>query len=72
MNTLEYHETILSKVSFNEELLNKELEKAIRNIHCGEEPALLEWCRKELGEKYEETALEMITTQNKRCSWKLK
>lgn len=67
MNTLEYHEIILSKVSFDEDLLKKELEKAIRNINCSEEPVLLEWCRKELGEKYEKTALEMITMQNKRC-----
>ncbi len=69
MNKLEYHETILYKVSFNEELLKKELGKAIRNISCGEEAALLEWCRKDLGEKYEKIALEMITMQNKRCSW---
>lgn len=43
MNTLEYHEMILDKVSFDEELLKKELEKAIRNVTCSDEKALLDW-----------------------------
>jgi len=67
MNTLEYHKMILDKVSFNEELLKKELGKAIRRINCNEEQTLLKWCRENLGEKYEKIALEMM--HHKMCSW---
>lgn len=67
MNTLEYHKMILDKVSFNEELLKKELGKAIRNINCNEEQALLKWCQENLGEKYQKIALEMMN--HKMCSW---
>jgi hypothetical protein len=56
MKTLEYHETILKKVSFNEELLQIELKKAVRNTTCSELPALLEWCGNELGAKHKEMA----------------
>ena len=68
MNTLEYHEMILDKVSFDEELLKKELEKAIRNVTCSDEKALLDWCRENLGEEYVSIASDMM--QNKMCSWK--
>ncbi len=34
METLEYHETILKKVNFDEELLKIELKKAVRNTTC--------------------------------------
>ena len=67
METLKYHEMILDKVSFNEELIKKELGKAIRSINCNEEQALLEWCRKHLGEKYEKIAIGMM--RQKMCSW---
>lgn len=53
---LEYSKNILNKVSFDEELLEKELGKALRNTSPDEGPALLEWCRKELGEKCGEIA----------------
>ncbi len=56
METLEYHETILKKVSFDEELLKIELKKAVRNTTCFQQPALLEWCGKELGPKYKDIA----------------
>lgn len=67
MTTLEYHEMILDKVSFDEELLKKELEKAIPNVTCSDKKALLEWCRENLGEEYEAIASEMM--RNKICSW---
>lgn len=67
MNTLAYHKMILSKVSFDEGLLKRELEKAVRNLRCGEEPELLDWCGNELGEKYEKIARALM--QNKMCSW---
>lgn len=56
METLEYHETILKKVSFDEELLKIEMKKAVRNATFSEQPALLELCGKELGAKYKEIA----------------
>ena len=67
MTTLEYYQMILGKVRFDEELLQKELEKAIRNVECSEEQTLLEWCRQNLGEEYETIASEMM--HNKMCSW---
>jgi len=67
MTILEYHKMILDKVSFDEELLKKELEKAIRSVSCNEEQDLLEWCRQNLGEEYEEAALDMM--RQKMCSW---
>lgn len=67
MDTLKYHEMILDKVSFNDDLLKKELEKAIRSINCNEEQTLLKWCRENLGEKYEKIAVEMM--RQKMCSW---
>ena len=54
METLEYHETILKKVSFDEKLLKIELKKAVRSTTCSEQPALLEWCGKELRPEYKE------------------
>tara|TARA_R110002167_G_C12409127_1_gene627738 strand:- start:151 stop:363 length:213 start_codon:yes stop_codon:yes gene_type:complete len=56
MKIHEYHEVVLKKVSFNDELLKKELEKAIRYTTCSEQPALLAWCGRELGPKYEKIA----------------
>ena len=67
METLEYHETILKKVSFDEELLKIELKKAVRNITCSEQPALLEWCGKELGAKYKEMASSFM--RDKDCAF---
>lgn len=62
MNMFEYSKLILSKVSFDAELLEKELGKAIRNISHDEKPVLLEWCRTELGEKCGEIALKKDAT----------
>ena len=64
METLEYHETILKKVSFNEELLKMELKKAVRNTTCSQQPTLLKWCGKELGVKYKELASSFIKEKN--------
>lgn len=64
MGPLEYYETILIKVSFDEHLLRKELGKAVRNLQCKDEPALLVWCRKELGPKYALMAEAMIQSKN--------
>ncbi|WP_339652657.1 hypothetical protein [uncultured Maribacter sp.] len=67
METLEYHETILKKVSFDEELLKIELKKAVRNTTCSQQPALLEWCGKELGPKYKELASSLM--KDKDCAF---
>ena len=56
METLKYHETIIKKVCFDEELLQIELKKAVRNTTCSEQPALLAWCGNELGAKHKEMA----------------
>ena len=64
METLEYHETILKKVSFDEELLKIELKKAVRNTACSKQPALLEWCGKELGAKYKQLASSFMKDKN--------
>ena len=47
METLEYHEKVLKKVSFDEE-----------------QPALLEWCGKELGPKYKEMVAFYMKDKN--------
>ena len=67
METLEYHEIILKKVSFDEELLRIELKKAVRNTTCSKQPALLEWCGKELGVKYKEIASSFM--KDKDCAF---
>ena len=67
MKTLEYHETILKKVSFNEGLLQIELKKAVRNTICSELPALLAWCGEHLGEEYKKMAAGFM--ENKSCAF---
>ncbi len=64
MKTLEYHETILKKVSFDKGLLKIELKKAVRNTTCSQQPALLEWCDKELGPKYKEMASSFMSDKD--------
>lgn len=64
METLEYHETILKKVSFDKELLKIELKKAVHSTTCSQQPALLEWCGKELGPKYKEIASFYMKDKN--------
>lgn len=63
MNILEYSKMILLKVSFDKELLKKELRKAIRNISLEDRPALLEWFRRELLEKMPSNNFEHATVQ---------
>lgn len=67
MKTLEYHETILKKVSFDKRLLRMELKKAVRNTICSEQPAFLEWCREHLGEEYKKMAADFM--ENNSCAF---
>jgi len=66
METLEYYEIILKKVSFDEQLLKIELKKAVRNITCSQQPALLEWCGRKLGPKYKKLASSYM--EDKSCA----
>lgn len=68
MKTLEYHETILKKVSFDKRLLKMELKKAVRNTTSFEQPALLEWCEEHLGEEYKKMAARFM--EKKSCAFK--
>ncbi|MCC5921211.1 MAG: hypothetical protein LAT68_13135 [Cyclobacteriaceae bacterium] len=49
---LEYVKTILTKVSFQKELFEKELRKAIDLVSSLELPKLKEWCLKKFGNIY--------------------
>ena len=49
---LEYFKTILSKVSFDRKLFEKELTKAIRSLVEQEVKALRDWCYQKFGNKY--------------------
>lgn len=60
MNTLEYHQAILKRVSFDESLLKKELEKTVNAIAEGEQAKLIAWCKKELGMKWEQIATALV------------
>ncbi len=60
MNTLEYHQAILKRVSFDESLLKKELEKTVNAIAEGEQAKLIDWCKKELGMKWEQIATALV------------
>ncbi len=50
---LEYFKTILSKVSFDRWLFEKELRKAIRTLVQDELESLRQWCYTEYGQIYE-------------------
>jgi len=50
---LEYFKTVLSKVSFDRWLFEKELLKAIKSLVKEEIMALKEWCYNEFGNDYE-------------------
>ncbi|MEP1035598.1 hypothetical protein [Ekhidna sp.] len=50
---LEYFKTILSKVSFDRRLFEKELRKAIKALIPDEVYELREWCFAKFGKKYE-------------------
>ncbi|HAD97886.1 MAG TPA: hypothetical protein DCG19_10810 [Cryomorphaceae bacterium] len=60
MNTLEYHQAILKRVSFDESLLKKELEKTVNAIAEGEQAKLIDWCKKELDMKWEQIATALV------------
>jgi len=47
---LEYFKTVLSKVSFDTTLFEKELKKAIESLIPEEIPQLREWCYAHFGE----------------------
>jgi hypothetical protein len=50
---LEYVKTILQKVSFNRQLFEKELRKAVASLIPDEIIKLKEWCYQRFGEVYE-------------------
>lgn len=49
---LEYFKTILSKVSFDKKLFEKELKKAIKSVVEDELKELKRWCQDNFGQKY--------------------
>ncbi len=53
---LEYYKEILEKVSFDPQLFEKELKKAISHLWEDEARELILWCRKHFG--YEKLQLE--------------
>lgn len=50
---LEYFKTILSKVSFDKKLFEKELLKAIKQLLNDELRVLKEWCYQNFSDKHE-------------------
>ncbi|MGB3467007.1 MAG: hypothetical protein WBA74_17130 [Cyclobacteriaceae bacterium] len=52
---LEYFKMILSKVSFNEFLFEKELKKAIKSLVSEEVVKLKNWCYEKFGDTYSVT-----------------
>ena len=48
---LEYSKKILSKVSFDKQLFEKELRKAIALLH-GQVEELKQWCYQQFGDQY--------------------
>lgn len=53
---LEYYKEILEKVSFDPQLFEKELKKAISHLWEDEARELILWCKKQFG--YEKLQLE--------------
>lgn len=49
---LEYFKTILSKVSFDKRLFEKELKKAIKALVGSELKLLKEWCYRNYGQEF--------------------
>ncbi|MCO6359812.1 hypothetical protein BXY85_2302 [Roseivirga pacifica] len=49
---LEYFKTILSKVSFDRKLFEKELRKAIKSLVTDELEELKKWCYERYGQLY--------------------
>ena len=52
IHMLEYFKTILSKVSFDKRLFEKELRKAIKALVENEVTLLREWCYQNFGQQY--------------------
>ena len=52
IHMLEYFKTILSKVSFDKRLYEKELKKAIKALVAQEVNLLREWCYQNFGHQY--------------------
>lgn len=52
IHMLEYFKTILSKVSFDKRLFEKELKKAIKALVVHEVNLLKEWCYQNYGQQY--------------------
>jgi len=52
IHMLEYFKTILSKVSFDKRLFEKELKKAINALVAHEVNLLREWCYQKFGQQY--------------------
>ena len=50
---LEYVKTILKKVSFDRQLFEKELVKAIKSLLAEEINKLKEWCYRKFGKSYQ-------------------
>ena len=50
---LEYFKTILKKVSFDRQLFEKELVKAIKSLLAEEINKLKEWCYRKFGKNYQ-------------------
>ena len=55
---LEYSKMILKKVSFDNELFKRELDKCITWVGQYEQKALLLWCMSEFGKEYKEVIME--------------
>lgn len=49
---LEYVKTILSKVSFDPYLFEKELKKSVKHLISDELPELQKWCYNQFGDTY--------------------
>lgn len=59
---LEYFKTILSKVSFNEFLFEKELKKAIKSLVGDEITNLKNWCYDKFGDVHSITLNKHFST----------
>lgn len=53
IHMLEYFKMILSKVSFDRRLFEKELKKAIKSLVDQEVNLLEEWCYQHFGQQYQ-------------------
>ena len=53
IHMLEYFKTILSKVSFDKRLFEKELRKAIKSLVEQEVSLLKEWCYQNFSQQYQ-------------------